>query len=242
VIRGLYISASGMLAQSAMLDATANNLANAETTGFKKTEPTTQPFVTHLLNSVGVGVANVGPLAMGAELSGTALIDRQGNLETTGNQLDLALVGTGWFAVDTAAGRRYTRDGSFTVDTEGTLVDKLGNPVAGEGGPITLGDGPVKVRDDGTVVQNGVEVGTLEIAALDPESIVREGTSLVDGELAGIPDATVRQGHLEGSAVQVVEEMVDLIRVMRSFESNQRAMQAQDETLGEAVNRVGRVG
>jgi flagellar basal-body rod protein FlgG len=243
VIRGIYISASGMLAESARQDVIANNLANADTVGFKRAETAAIPFVDFLLRSVGMpGAPLVGPLQMGAQVDRTDTILRQGSLQTTGNTLDMALVGDGYFAVETPEGRRYSRDGSFRMRADGTLITKEGWEVAGVGGPIVLGQGPVKVREDGLVFQDGAQIGQLELVALDPDTVDPQGESLFLGDPAGAATARVQQGHLESSNVQVVEEMVELIRVMRSFESNQRAHKAQDETLGDAVNRVGRSG
>ncbi len=241
MIRGVYISASGMLAESARQDVIANNLANADTVGFKRSETATRPFVDFLVSNVGMpGTNRVGPVSMGAQVDRTDVILRQGSLETTGNPLDVALVGDGYFAVETPEGRRYTRDGSFRVDATGTLVTKEGFGVAGASGPIRVGAGTVDIGADGTVSQGGRQVGRLELAGLDPTTVEPQGDSLFTGQPAGAATGRVRQGHLESSNVQVVQEMVELIRVMRSFESNQRAVKAQDETLGEAVTRVGR--
>ena len=241
MIRGIYISASGMLAESARQDAIANNLANADTVGFKRSETTARPFVDYLVSSVGMpGTPTVGPVAMGTQVERTETILRQGSLQTTNNPLDLALAGDGYFAVETPEGRRYTRDGSFRVGADGTLMTKEGYQVAGENGAIRLGTGAVKVGQDGVVSQGGRRIGALEITALDPTTVEPQGDSLFTGQVGGAATARVHQGHLESSNVQVVEEMVELIRVMRSFESNQRAAKAQDETLAEAVTRVGR--
>lgn len=241
MIRGIYISASGMLAESARQDVIANNLANADTVGFKRSETASRPFVDFMLSSVGMpGAPTVGPLQMGTQVERTDVILRQGGLETTGNQLDMALVGDGYFVVDTSEGRRYTRDGSFQLDAEGRLVTKEGFQVAGAGGAIHLGAGDVAVSSSGVISQGGQQVGQLQLVALDPTTVEAQGDSVFTGQPAGAATARVQQGHLESSNVQVVEEMVELIRVMRSFESNQRAVKAQDETLSEAVTRVGR--
>jgi flagellar basal-body rod protein FlgF len=244
VIRGIYIAASGLLAESARQDVVANNLANATTTGFKRSEATARPFQEMLLRSQGIpGTPAVGTMTMGAEVQGITRLDTQGPLRHTGNALDLALVGTGYFTVETAAGRRYTRDGSFEIDAGGNLATKQGDPVLGIGGrPIALGQGEVRVGKDGTLTQGGAVRGTLMLTALDPGSVAREGVNLLDGTPAGAPAATVRQNHLEGSTVNVVSEMVELIRVMRSFEAGQKSVQAHDEALQGSISKVGAVG
>ena len=109
MLRGIYIAASGLLAESARQDVVANNLANATTTGFKRSEATARPFQEMLLRSQGIpGTPAVGTMTMGAEVQGITRLDTQGPLRHTGNALDVALVGTGYFTVETAAGRRYS--------------------------------------------------------------------------------------------------------------------------------------
>jgi flagellar basal-body rod protein FlgG len=243
VIRGIYIAASGMLAESARQDVVANNLANATTTGFKKSVATSGTFGEMLVRNMGMpGAPEVGPLNLGAQVTGIETIEAQGALRFTGNRLDLALIGDGHFTVDTANGRRYTRDGSFALDGAGRLVTKGGDPVLGVGGPITLDRGEVKIAADGTITQGGAVRGRLLLTALAPGSTAREGDSLLTGTPQGAPTARVRQNHLEGSTVNVVSEMVELIRVMRSFEANQKAVHAHDEALQASVTKVGAVG
>lgn len=243
MIRGIYIAASGMLAESARQDVVASNLANATTTGFKRSVATTGTFGEMLVRNMGMpGAPEVGPLNLGAQVIGIDAIETQGALRFTGNRLDLALIGEGHFTVDTANGRRYTRDGSFALDANGRLVTKGGDPVLGVNGPIILDRGEVRITADGTVTQDGAVRGRLLLTALAPGSIAREGDSLLTGTPQGAPTARVRQNHLEGSTVNVVSEMVELIRVMRSFEANQKAVHAHDEALQASVTRVGAAG
>lgn len=243
MIRGIYIAASGLLAESARQDVIANNLANATTTGFKRSESTSSPFGEMLLHNMGMpGEPAVGTMEMGAQVQGIDRIDSQGALRYTGNRLDLALIGSGNFTIDTPNGRRYTRDGSFGLDSDGRLVTKEGNHVLGVDGPITLDRGEVKMAADGTITQGGAVRGRLLLTDLAPESIATEGNSLYTGTPTGTSNARVRQNHLESSTVNVVSEMVDLIRVMRAFEANQKSVHAHDEALQASVTRVGAVG
>jgi flagellar basal-body rod protein FlgG len=243
LIRGIYIAASGLLAESARQDVIANNLANATTTGFKRSESASGPFGEMLLHNMGMpGAPAVGTMEMGAQVHGIDRIDSQGALRFTGNRLDLALIGSGNYTIDTPNGRRYTRDGSFGLDSAGRLVTKEGNPVLGVAGPITLDRGEVKIAADGTITQGGTVRGRLLLTDLAPESIATEGNSLYTGTPTGTSSARVRQNHLESSTVNVVSEMVDLIRVMRAFEANQKSVHAHDEALQASVTRVGAVG
>lgn len=244
MIRGLYIAATGMLAESTRQDVIANNLANVTTSGFKRAESSTRPFAEMLVSNLGVpGTPRVGTLAMGAEISGLATMAGQGPLRSTGNPLDLALVGDGWITVNGQGGSRYTRDGALSVDAGGRLVTGDGSEVAGATGAIRLaaGGGEVSIAADGTVSQDGAARGRIRLAALDPATLTREGTSLMGGTETGAPTAQVRQGYLEGSNVNTVTEMVELISAMRAFEANQKAVQAHDEALDQAVTKVGAV-
>jgi flagellar basal-body rod protein FlgG len=243
VIRGVYIAATGMLAETQRQDVIANNLANATTTGYRRSITTATPFAQTLLSNMAApGAPAIGTLTRGARLDGVTMLDTQGALRATGNPLDLGLVGDGFFAVDTAAGRRYTRDGSFSIDAAGRLVTASGDTLAGVSGPIMLTRGvPVDIAADGTVSQDGAVRGRLLITALAPGSVTSEGANRFAGTATGADGTRVRQGHLEASSVNVVSEMVELIRTMRSFEANQKAAQSHDEALQQSVSRVGRV-
>jgi flagellar basal-body rod protein FlgF len=243
VIRGVYIAASGMLAESQRQDVIANNLANATTTGFRRSVTTATPFAETLLSNMQAqGAPGIGTLTRGAQLQGTALLETQGPLRATGNPLDLALVGGAYFTIETEAGRRYTRDGSMQLSAEGQLVTGAGETVMGTAGPITLTRGaPVTVAADGTITQDGQVRGRLLLTTLAAGTAQSEGGTRVNGTPGAADGTRVRQGHIEGSGVNVVSEMVELIRTMRSFEANQKAVQSHDEALQQSVGRVGRV-
>ena len=246
MIRGLYIAATGMLAESARQDVIANNLANVTTNGFKRDDSTSQTFGNLLVSSMGLpGAPVVGPLNLGTQVGDIVTMDRQGALRATNNSLDVALAGEGWMTVDTPAGRRYTRDGQLQVNEKGQLLGGDGSMLVGVNGkPITIDQtaGSVSIEKDGTVRQDGTEKGQLRIVALDPATLRKEGSNLADGTEKGAGSATVRQGYLEASNVNTVSEMVELIEVMRAFEANQKVASAQSEMLQEAVTKVGALG
>jgi len=266
VLRGLYTSASGMLAEQARVDVLSNNLANVQTAGFKRQTVLQSAFPEMLLRRVndpvpvtgaarGSGHATVplydprpviGRLGTGTYVEGTYSDMSPGALRYTGNPLDLALEGAGFFTVETPAGVRFTRDGRFTLDGAGWLVTLEGHRVLGEDGPIQVVGRDVHVTEQGEIWVDGAPVGVLALRNFaEPQGLVREGSSLwAATESSGEPQVArvvVREGHLEESNVNVVTAMVELIAAYRSYESNQRVIQAYDQTLGKAVNELGRV-
>ncbi|TAM76050.1 flagellar basal-body rod protein FlgF [bacterium] len=260
MIRGLYSAASGMLVAQSQVDATANNLANVDTSGFKRavlqveSAPTLDlyRFQTEPGSVPGNGApgartsAHVGTLGLGAQVYDTPTSFEQGALQKTGDALDLALVGPGFFRVATPAGVRYTRDGGFVRSAQGELVTHAGQPVLSTtGAPIVLAQGPFSVDNDGTVRQNGAAVAQLSIARFSNLRNLRpQGDSLFVDEGAGAAqDATssVQQGYLEKSTVNVVRSMVDLISAQRFFDANSKAVTLEDQALGLAVQSVGSV-
>ncbi|MGE5554154.1 MAG: flagellar basal-body rod protein FlgF [Betaproteobacteria bacterium] len=254
MIRGLYIGASGMLAELRRTEVIANNLANAATDGYKRDELVEESFPALLLRRFNdpAGPATlpagyppvVGPLNLGAVATETATDWAAGPLTETGNPLDLAIAGEGMFAVQTPNGVRYTRDGAFTRNGQGQLVTESGFPVLGEQGPLALGNGEVSVAPDGTVSVDGQMVGRLLVIRFPHGGLVKEGGNLFAAAAAGEPvdsETTVQQGFVERSNVNTVREMIGLIASVRSYEANQRLIQMEDELLQKAVTEVGRV-
>lgn len=242
LIRGIYAAAAGMLAEELRQEVVANNLANSDTTAFKRAVATAQTGPALQLGRVDDGgTVPVGAWGAGALPGPTAVDLRQGGLRPTGRPLDLALVGKGFFVIETPEGVRYTRDGAFLVDREGYLVTTQGYRVLGEGGPIQVGAGEVSVSPAGQVTVGGEVRGRLRLAELPEGGLARAGDNLFRS-LPGVEEkragATVQAGHLELPNVQVVREMADLIAIMRAYEANQRLIRAQDETLGQLVSEV----
>ncbi len=247
MLRGIYAAATGMVAETQRQEVIANNLANADTTGFKRLMAVSRTLGDRELRVWGDRTVRegevVGPLGLGAAVAGTATAFTQGGLRFTGNALDLALVGDGFFAVQTAGGQeRYTRDGAFLIDRDGYLVTVNGDRVVGDNGPMRPGQGKVSVAADGTVSVDGTVKGKLKIAAFaDNGSLERTGHNLwaaPAGTTAQASKATVRSGYLELANVQAVREMVDLIAVMRAYEANQKVIAAHDQALGQAVTQI----
>lgn len=234
------------MGESLRQDVLANNLANADTAGFKRAVATNQTLASMVVARLqGDGrqgpPAPLGTVGLGAQVASTAYLFTQGGLKPTGNDMDLAVMGDGFFAVETPNGVRYTRDGAFTLDADGYLTTAAGLRVLGEQGPLQPGAGRMEIAASGEVSVDGQAKGKLRLTAFaDNGELVREGQNLYRApEGAGGPaKASVKTGHLELSNVQAVREMVELINVMRSYEAGQRLIQVQDETLGKAVNEV----
>ncbi|MDN5331279.1 MAG: flagellar basal-body rod protein FlgF [Tepidanaerobacteraceae bacterium] len=261
MIRGLYTSASGMLAEMARTDVIANNLANVNTSGFKKDGAVFRAFPEmniHRFNdpvTVGIGfkidpAPFIGVLGTGVAVDEVYVDFAQGELHPTSNPLDIAIKDevSGWrsfFEVQAPNGELlYTRDGSFTVDGEGYLVTKEGHYVMGESGPVNLSGGSkIVVNTDGEIYLDGRMVDRLRVVAFPQDALFEKmGDNLY--RVQGQPsesNAQIIQGALERSNVNAVSEMVNLISAFRSYEANQRIITAYDETLGKAVSEIARI-
>lgn len=226
--RGLYIAASGMLTEQVRQDLISHDLANASTPGYKSERVTTQSFGEMLVrDSTG---ASIGGLGLGARIESQTTDLTPGPLRATGEPLDFAVEGEGFFAVRGASGTRYTRDGQFQVSSKGTLVTATGDEVLGSNGQ------PVRVGADGAVAASAIGVTRLEGARREGDNLFT-GTARGAGGRAGI----VRGGALEGSAVDPVTTMVDMLGSLRAFESGQRVITTIDSTLAKAAGQVGTI-
>jgi len=236
VERGLYIAASGMLAEQVRQDQIANDLANASTPGYKPDRAAQSVFGALLLQNRQSG-AQVG---LGVQLGSIDAVMGDGSLQQTGNPLDVALHGDGFFAVQTPDGTRYTRNGQLALDAQGRLVTTAGQLILGTNGqPITVGraDG-MSIAQDGTVRSGTNVVGQIAIVSLT--NAVKQGDNVFTGNPGAKPaETTVEQGYLEGSGVEPARAMVDMIVSLRAYEASQRVLHAIDDTLGRAVNSVG---
>jgi flagellar basal-body rod protein FlgG len=224
--RGLYIAASGMLSEMVRQDQIANDLANASTPGYKADKATQRSFGDILLSNSVTG-QTVGPLGLGSHIDSIVTDTTPAPARQTGEPLDFAVQGDGWFSVQTPQGVRYTRNGQFGISPQGTLVDSLGNQVLGQnGGPVAVGaNGKADPRQIGLFTLTGVR---------------KVGDSYVTGAAAGgRATGTIEQGALEASNANPAHSMVDMIASFRAFESGQRVIRTIDETLQKASNSVG---
>lgn len=266
MIRGLYTSASGMNAEMTRQDVVANNLANAGTVGFKKDKAVFAAFPDRLLSRINDRLRGgeqrpfmrdeeaqpIGMVGHGTALVGVQTHFADGNATRTDGPLDLALRGDALFTVERGDGSRaYTRAGQFSLDANSQLVTQAGDVVLGQGGrPIVIQGSEVVVDHSGGVQVDGREAGKLLLARWDPTRFEKLGENLylskedaleaVAKDEAVPQGAEVWQGFTEESNVSVIEAMVDMITVMRAYESNQKAIQMQDDTLNQVINQVGR--
>jgi flagellar basal-body rod protein FlgG len=237
--RGLYIAASGMLAEQTRQDQIANDLANASTPGFKADRSTQHSFGDLLLQNTANG-QTIGTLGLGAQIGSTLTDLSQAPLEQTGEPLDVALNGQGFFAVQTPQGTRYTRDGQFTLDPTGRLQTANGYLVLDPNGqPIKAGSSSnLSIGTDGTVTSNGTKVGQIAVVSLT--NPVKQGDTLFDGTAGARPASTqVVQGSLEGSGIDATQAMVDMLTSLRTYQSDQQAIQAIDDTLKKGISAGG---
>jgi flagellar basal-body rod protein FlgG len=214
-----------MLAEQVRQDQLANDLANASTPGFKPDESTQHDFGDVLLANTEGGTP-IGAVDEGVALGKTFTNMTPGTIEQTGEPLDFALEGSGFFAVRTAQGVRFTRDGQFTTSATGELTDANGDPVLSQAGA------PVTVAADGSVAATAL--GVFEVPGA-----LKQGENLYSGTASGKATATVRQGALEQSTLDAAKAMVEMVDAMRTFQSGQQAIQTIGQTLQVASTQVG---
>lgn len=219
----------------------SQNIANADTVAYRREVPLVQGEFSELL-----AASERTPLA--AETRVDVAYDMQpGALKSTGQPLDVALDGPGFFLLQSVDGTVVTRRGDFHLSNDGMLVAQNGAPVLGYGGPIRIGSGAAQIGSDGRIRVDGEEIDQLRIVQLRDESrlVARgDGTFQIDPQLTeeGERVATLRQGFLESSNVSSVNEMVQLMETLRHFELGQRYARAYDDLMGQAIKELGKTG
>ncbi|HWL46771.1 MAG TPA: flagellar basal-body rod protein FlgG [Sphingomonadaceae bacterium] len=250
----LHVARTGLDAQQERMRVIANNLANVNTTGFKRDRANFETLAYQAITAPGAQssaenkYATGLSLGSGVRITGTARIDTQGTLAATGNALDIAIEGSGYFQIELPDGRTaYTRDGSFSISPEGKLITGDGKPVIPD---ISIPEGAeqITIGADGTITAQLAgetelsELGKIETARfINPAGLQAIGDNLlVETAASGTPQVGapgeegrggLRQGSLEGSNVNVVEELVDMIETQRAYEINSKMIKATDEML-----------
>ena len=244
MVRGITIATQGMIPLMDKQDQIANNLANINTTGFKQSGLFLKTYQKYLENDQHQpdATTEIKPDQVYIDYS-------EGAMNQTGAPLDLAIKGTGFFTVMTTNGVQYTRNGNFSLDSEGQLVTSDGSKVMGGNGYISVDrQYPVSFNEKGEVVQNGQVRGSLKIVDFDkPYKLLRCGESRFKPEQPNDAERVsagymIKNGCLETSNVSAVRNMVEMISAYRNYEADQRAVSAQDRTLETTVTQVGKVG
>lgn len=224
---GIYKLVDGSIAQKLKHETIANNVANANTSGFKR-----------------------DILSFGEALSQTNRSQSDltpGDAVPTGNPLDVALDGKGFFKVQTRDGIKYTRNGNFSLDRDGTLISSSGDKILGENGAIRIDGQEIRIETDGQVLVDGQPVGRLSLVDFKRPNLLQKTSAsyfVYEGpksEMVPATDAVVQQGYIENSNVVPTQEMVKMIESFRTFESAQRAIQAIDQAIGKIVNEYGTI-
>ncbi len=239
----LYDIYSGLTARLDALDVIANNLANANTSGFKQ-----EGVFYHMLEA-NLSQNQKLPAAPRRMTQANTYTDfKNGDIITTGRPLDFALQGDGFFVVQGRGGETYyTRDGSFQADEKGNLITSQGDSVVGDTGPISLPRGTVSVGDEGAIMVDDVRSSTLKIVEFsDPKALTKVGDNYFQAAAGVTPAAatgtTVSQGFLEKSNVGAIQSMVDMMQAMRQAESLQRSLYLiLNDVDGKVIREVARV-
>jgi len=241
---GMYSALSGNIAAMKRMDIISNNLANVNTPGFKKDK---MLFESMLAGNTNPPVFPQGTTADPILQKDNVYIDyAQGSVAKTGNPFDLAIDGDGFFTVSTPDGQAYTRQGNFHLTADGTLVTADGFPVMGQGGAIKIQGGNVEIDAKGEVSVDGTPSGTISIVDFPkPYNLTKSaGALFTPSNPQDAPQAAkagIRQGHLEGSNVEAITEMVQMIETNRYFDACQRVIKGYDDMAAKATTELGRL-
>ena len=257
MVKGLYTAYTGLINEQNRMDVLTNNLANASTVGFKKEGATSQAFNDVLAFKIKdttdpLAARPLGAMSMGVKIGETYTDFSQGSMRGTENTYDLAISGTGFFAVEFTnkggeTSTKYTRDGSFILNREGYLVTKDGDYVLGSNNNrIRLDPNqPSLIDQQGNIWQNNALVATVGVTDFEDYNYLEHyGENYyepVEGYAERAGDYKIMSGYLEMSNMSVVNEMVNMISVSRAYETNQKIVQSYDATLEIAANQLGKV-
>lgn len=241
MIKGIYSAASGMVPRMLKQETISNNLANVNTPGYKR-----ESVFLRQLNAAETRASRTE-----SEWQ-TPMVDKiytdysKGSLEYTGEPLNFAIDGDGFFVIETPQGEAFTRSGNFHLDQNGILVTSDGLPVLSEGGQIEALEAELTIDIDGTIKIDGNAFGKLRLVDFEkPYQLEKMSAGiyrpLPETNQTELEFTYVRQGYLEKSNVDIIKEMVDMIASYRNYESDQKAIQILDSTVDKAVNQVGRV-
>lgn len=255
MIRNLYTAGWSMLAKSKQMDVISNNIANVNTSGYKKDSMIFETFSSAMARRINDNNNNgssnqVGELQLGSDVGQIYTNYSIGALNKTNSEMDMAidLSPNSFFTVGVRneSGKYdefYSRDGSFTLDKDGRMITKTGEALMGKDGIIKLSSADFQVYDDGTIMQNGAEVDKIKLVQISNVDTLRKiGNGLITKTAETKEEkfnGAIRQGFLEQSNVNSIKEMVEMINAMRSYEASQKMIQISDANLEKVVNEVG---
>ncbi len=237
MIKGIFSTLSGKYANEKRLDMIANNLANAQTAGYKASRP-----IFNVVTAENDSNEPQKPQSTFVNIYDSYIQFSDAPVVETGNRLDLAIEGNGFFVVSTPGGPRYTRNGKFTLNEEKKLITMQGNPVVGQGGDITIDGKDISVGQDGSIYVDKTFVDIIKVVDFaDKASMRPEGNALFTNTNSRAeeqtPDTmTVRQGYYESSNVNVMQELIDIIKSVRAYESYAKVDQLFDGILSKLVD------
>jgi flagellar basal-body rod protein FlgF len=242
---GMYAALSGNMMAQQRLDVLTNNLANVNTAGFKRDRMVFESVLGTVKNpSPGTGTLTTAPVLSGASF---ATDYSAGPLKQTGNTLDLAIDGDGFFVVNTPDGKAYTRQGNFHLDAGSKLANADGFEVLANGGPVTITGGRVEIDGKGGVLVDGNQIASLDVVdfpkpyTLQKSGSVQFSPAGQEGDAQPARNPGIRQGFLEESNVNPLVEMAQLIETNRYYESCVKAVQSFDNMANKAANDLGRL-
>jgi flagellar basal-body rod protein FlgF len=236
----LLVGLSAQIALRRNMDIIANNLANVSTAGFKRETPMFEELLAQIEaeNSSMREIAFVRDWGILRDMTSGALLQ-------TGSGFDVAVEGDGMLVVRTPNGERYTRDGHMKLDPQGRIVTSTGDPIVGDGGPITVPPGvtDIKIATDGTISGPDGTIGRLRVVSFPPRALHKEGKNLYSADEAPQPATNTRilQGMIERSNVEPVYEMTQMIEVLRAYQHSSEQLNATDDLIRKAMQKLGEV-
>ncbi len=248
MFQGFYNLASGMLTQNRNLDVISNNITNSLTPGFKKDTMTSSTFQEEMIARTGnldkSTPQTLNSMAMMRVATGTVTDFQQGQLEETGNALDVALTSDGFFQIQTENGYVYTRNGSFSIDDQGYLALSEVGRVMGNNGAIYLGTDEIQIDSSGTIsLPDGTVAGTIAVVNFEDKTQLEKAengvfTSNAQGNAI---NGTMTQGSVEQSNVDAIDEMIGMMESQRALQSAAQVLKIYDEMMSKAVNDIGQI-
>ncbi|RJQ21970.1 MAG: flagellar basal-body rod protein FlgF [Nitrospiraceae bacterium] len=233
--KGIYIALSGAVLKRRNMDLFGQNIANANTPGYKKERVAFKDYIVPADNKVDVNDSG----RVMADLSKSVIDFSSGTIQRTGNGLDLAINGEGFFTLE---GGRYTRNGNFMISSDGYLATSNGVKVLGDGGPIAVQGSSIDISTSGDVLVDGVLVGKVKIVNFRDTGVLKKlsGGMFATDEAGEEVNAQVSQGFLEQSNVNAIQEMVQMLASTREFESYQKIIHSFDEAASKTINELGK--